>query len=223
MSMPDKPFSISPKMATSPGRTGVVRFAGFRLITAMNSATVFALSQGTHHREHRNPSLRDRREITQPVVGELLDNVGRDTNARDGGIDKRIAVGGRILRRLGADDAIRARLVLYYYRLSKRGPQPVGKVARHDIGYAARRVRHDQTNGLRGPRLRERGKLKSPRSMPRSRKSAACSNFSLANAERRREAFVQLILLTHELLGLGGRADRGDAADPRVAGQPVGI
>src|SRR5205823_12076111 len=61
------------------------------------------------------------------------------------------------------------------------------------------------------------------RSLPRPRRSSASSRTSsrlLPQAETLGEFLVELVLLAHEALGLGGRADRRDAGELLVAGEP---
>jgi hypothetical protein len=99
--------------------------------------------------------LRHRRKIAQPVVRKLLVDVRVDADVGDVGIDERVSVGGRILRRFDADDALRAGLVLDHDRLAERGLQLLSKPARNEIRLSARRVRRDQLDRLRRPGLAE--------------------------------------------------------------------
>ncbi len=113
---------------------------GFSFAMAANSCAVLAgwsartTSDGgvAHHQ-------RDRREIAQRVVGQVVAHVRRDRDRADGGEEDGVAVGLRLGDEVGADRAVGAGLVLDQHRLRQRVLQLVGEQPADEIGRAAGR------------------------------------------------------------------------------------
>ena len=109
-----------------------------------------------HVRYHRH--LRDRLEVLDRVVGHL--RVQRDVDGvRTGHAHhQRVAVGGGFGHHLRPYVAAGAAAVFHHHRLLPGGAHLVGKGARGDVGSAAGREGHDDTDLPRGEvGLRERG------------------------------------------------------------------
>jgi hypothetical protein len=107
------------------------------------------------HREdqRRDAGERDRREALHRVVRELAlveRRVGR--MARDHG-EQAVAVGRRLRHQVGAENAVGAGTVVDHDRLAEAGGHLLRHDARHAVGDAAARIRHDPADRLRRIRL----------------------------------------------------------------------
>jgi hypothetical protein len=108
-----------------------------------------------HVRHRRDERHRD--EILHGVVRQrLAEQRGIHREHADVPEDHRVAVGRRALHFLHRDVAGASRPVVDVDLLPERGRQLRGQRSRDDLGRAARRERHDETDRLRGPRLRQR-------------------------------------------------------------------
>ena len=93
--------------------------------------------------------LADRREILQQVVRMLVALQGNVDGMTGGDHRQRVAVGGRLGHRVGADGAVTAGAVLHDHRLLPSLAQLLTYRARHDVGAAGRRERDDQVDRAR--------------------------------------------------------------------------
>ena len=107
---------------------------------------VLARQQGHGHIQH----LADVLEVLERVVRQLLVQRGRSGHAhvvdQDG-----VTVGLGAHNARGCQRATRAYGVLHNHRLPQGLAHGHGQQARHHVGGATRRVRHDQRDGLGGP------------------------------------------------------------------------
>ncbi|MNL09214.1 hypothetical protein D3C87_1299660 [compost metagenome] len=126
----------------------VVGLVGVGLEPAHQLAHVLRRNARMHHQHvHHRSHLRDRCEVFHRVVVDLAVQAGRDAQRR-GREQQRVAVGrslGDVLRR---DHGAGAGLVLHQHGLAQALVQPLGEQARHDVGRAAGRERHDERDGL---------------------------------------------------------------------------
>jgi hypothetical protein len=99
-----------------------------------------------HDDERRLTEDRDGLDVVHRVVGELVDRGIRRVAAGD--VDQRVAVGLRAHGGLHADRAARARSVVDDDGLAQRIRHFLRDDARHDVGAAARRERHDHPDRL---------------------------------------------------------------------------
>ena len=115
----------------------------------MNSASVLAgISRVDDQRERHAGHQRDRREILHRIVGQMVVERLVDGERGRGRQQQRVAVGRGPRHLLGAEGGAGARLVLDDDGAGKPGLQLIGDHAAEQIGGAARRIRHDQFDGL---------------------------------------------------------------------------
>ena len=128
--------------------------AGVRARVADQFGDAFERHVRVDHQGIRHPSHdHDRHELGR-VETELGIEVVVDHQRRRRRREQRVAVGLGLGDRLGADIAGRSGAVLDHDRLPPFARQPVGKDARHHVGGAAGRERHDDLDRTRGIVLR---------------------------------------------------------------------
>jgi hypothetical protein len=109
---------------------------------------------GAHqHDEGRGAEARDRLEVGDRVVGQLvverrIDRMGHRRREED-----RKPVGPGLGRGLGGRQSVAATLVVDHDRLAPHLAQPVGDHAPGDVGRRPRRKRHDDRDPAGGPGL----------------------------------------------------------------------
>ena len=95
-------------------------------------------------------------EVLHRVVRDLLVHMGLQRHVRVVHLHQRVTVGGRFLRRLDRDEAVRAGPVLDEDRLAPALRQLLADDAQHRVGPASRRKRRDDPDRLRGKGLARR-------------------------------------------------------------------
>ena len=103
---------------------------------------------GHQHDARRIAQMRNRREVTHGVVGNLGIEIGTYGMGAAGRQQKRVPISWRLGHDVRAKGTASPRLVVDHHRLT----QPVRELLRDragkQIGRSARRKRHDQSNGL---------------------------------------------------------------------------
>ncbi len=110
-----------------------------------------------HQHERHVRDQRDRHEVLDRIVGQLLVERGVDGQQAARRHQQRVAVGRALGDRIGGDHGPAAGAVLDHERLAETVGEMLAEPAREDIGAAARRVRHDDGDLARGILLRRRG------------------------------------------------------------------
>ena len=96
----------------------VARLAGVRSEPVGQLAHRLRRDVRGHHQHGRNlGDLRERHEVLHRLVRQLRKERRQLHEARGRGHQERVAVGFRLRHSLGADDRVRARLVLHHHRL----------------------------------------------------------------------------------------------------------
>jgi len=98
---------------------------------------------------------RDRREVARDVERQLLVDHGVDGEAGRAQ-EQRVAVGRRLRRDFGADDARGARAIVHDYLLAERVADRFRQDACIDVGAPTRRKRHDEPDRSFGIAIRRR-------------------------------------------------------------------
>ena len=107
-----------------------------------------------NHDQRRGAHQRDVGEVLERVVGQFWIEGWIDRMRRDDGAEG-VAIGRGLGDHIGADDGVGARLVLEHDGLAERIGNLLADEAGHQIGVAARRVRHDHSDRPVRPVLRQ--------------------------------------------------------------------
>ena len=114
---------------------------------------------GRHRRMHRQRVIetrdqRHRREITHRIVADLRIDHRADRQRHRAADIERITVGRRLRRHLGADGRTGATAIIDHDLHAEILAELLRNHARHEVGAAGRRPRHDQSHWFRGIILR---------------------------------------------------------------------
>ena len=126
-------------------------------------------------KQRRARQRRDRHEVLLRIVGELADEQRADRQQRGVDDEQRVAVRRRRRDHGGRDAAVAAGAVLHHHRLADAILQALRQQARGGVRHAARRVGHDELDGL--ARIR-RLAVRRPRQAGRSSDAARPSQDS---------------------------------------------
>ena len=94
---------------------------------------------------------RDRDQVLDRIVWQVLIDEGVDRGRRDRLEDQRVAVGPRAGDRVGGDGAAGAALVLHHHLLAELVAELLGGEPRHHVDAASRRQRNDELDRPVGP------------------------------------------------------------------------
>jgi len=147
--------------AVAPG--SVVHFAGLCLGQSDHVPQVLhRIVRVRHHHDGGRTDVGQMLEILDRIVGQVGHHGRIDDDGAGRSQDQRVTVRRRLLGRFHRDDTRGARLVVDDHGLSEGGAELLRQGARHQIGTAARRERHDQADRLARPfgvgRLRNCGR-----------------------------------------------------------------
>ena len=114
---------------------------------------------GDEHRRHRH-KIGDGRKVFESIKARLAHM--RRNGRRDGQQANGVTVGRRFGQGHQAGDTVTPGAVFHHHALLEFVAQDVGRFAPDQIGRAAGRKRHDQTNRLARPLLGPHRRLKAP-------------------------------------------------------------
>ena len=143
----------------------------------MSSPRSFAGRSGVGDQHQREAAgERDRDQVLDRIVWQVLVDEGVDHRRRDRLEDQRVAVGPRAGDRVGGDGAAGAALVLHHHLLAELVAELLGGEPRHHVDAASRRQRNDELDRPVGPGFLRRAASRMQRRPARAPRNSAERN-----------------------------------------------